>query len=191
MGKAHLGPSVNLLIARRFGPAPGDPTFFSTQTVTESVVVQASFSTKRNPDEFLATQSDRVREAGVCYYKVFSAASLALRLMNLTFLLPKCTHVVWGMATMVVSSFRDHLRDHLAELVSDSPEATDQITRTGLDTVDFIARVMASYFALRKHTWLQFTLFSGDVQASLMMCLLTTEHAYLRKRTSWSLRDSR
>ncbi|KAJ1165464.1 hypothetical protein NDU88_005892 [Pleurodeles waltl] len=72
--------AVNRAVARRYRVAPGDPVFLSKHPTPESLVVQASCSSRSSPGSFPGTPADRAsKKMDHSAKKAFSSCSMALK----------------------------------------------------------------------------------------------------------------
>ncbi|KAJ1152752.1 hypothetical protein NDU88_005527 [Pleurodeles waltl] len=158
-------PAVHRAVARRYRTAPTDPGFLSRHPTPESLVVQASCSSKSAPGSFPTVPGDRdSKKLEAQSKKIFSSCSLALKATNATCILGRYIHALMD---DISSSFTE-LPQGLLDLVSDAQAAATQIIQTGLDTTDSVARAMGTTVVERRQAWLRNSGFSADVQSTLL-----------------------
>ncbi|KAJ1217530.1 hypothetical protein NDU88_005124 [Pleurodeles waltl] len=86
--KPVFSSAVNRFVARRYRAAPTDPGFLSRHPTPESLVVQASCSTRSAPGSFPSVPADRdSKKMDMQSKKVFSSCSMALKSINATCIL--------------------------------------------------------------------------------------------------------
>ena len=84
--KPTSSPAVSRAIARRYKPAPDDPSFLSAHLTPESLVIQASCSSRLGQGFFLTAQAGREsKKQGQTAKKIFSSGSMALKSVNLSY----------------------------------------------------------------------------------------------------------
>ncbi|KAJ1168845.1 hypothetical protein NDU88_000758 [Pleurodeles waltl] len=158
-------PAVHRAAARRYRAAPTDPGFLSRHPTPESLVVQASCSSKSAPGSFPTVPGDRdSKKLEAQSKKIFSSCSLALKATNATCILGRYIHALMD---DISSSFTE-LPQGLLDLVSNAQAAATQIIQTGLDTTDSVARAMGTTVVARRQAWLRNSGFSADVQSTLL-----------------------
>ncbi|KAJ1086659.1 hypothetical protein NDU88_006775 [Pleurodeles waltl] len=163
--KPASSPAVHRAVARRYRTAPTDPGFLSRHPTPESLVVQASCSSKSAPGSFPTVPGDRdSKKLEAQSKKIFSSCSLALKATNATCILGRYIHALMD---DISSSFTE-LPQGLLDLVSDAQAAATQIIQTGLDTTDSVARTMGTTVVERRQAWLRNSGFSADVQSTLL-----------------------
>ncbi|KAJ1085596.1 hypothetical protein NDU88_005726 [Pleurodeles waltl] len=157
--------AVHRAVARRYRTAPSDPGFLSRHPTPESLVVQASCSSKSAPGSFPALPGDRdYKKLDAQSKKIFSSCSLALKATNATCILGRYIHALMD---DISSSFTE-LPQGLLDVVSDAQAAATQIIQSGLDTTDSVARAMGTAVVARRQAWLRNSGFSADVQSTLL-----------------------
>ncbi|KAJ1131499.1 hypothetical protein NDU88_009835 [Pleurodeles waltl] len=158
-------PAVHRAVARRYRAAPTDPGFLSRHPTPESLVVQASCSSKSAPGSFPTVPGDRdSKKLDAQSKKIFSSCSLALKATNATCILGRYIHALMD---DISSSFTE-LPQGLLDVVSDAQAAATQIIQSGLDTTDSVARAMGTTVVARRQAWLRNSGFSADVQSTLL-----------------------
>ncbi|KAJ1116790.1 hypothetical protein NDU88_004996 [Pleurodeles waltl] len=158
-------PAVHRAVARRYRAAPTDPSFLSRHPTPESLVVQASCSSKSAPGSFPTVPGDRdSKKLEAQSKKIFSSCSLALKATNATCILGRYIHALMD---DISSSFTE-LPQGLLDLASNAQAAATQIIQTGLDTTDSVARAMGTTVVARRQAWLRNSGFSADVQSTLL-----------------------
>ncbi|KAJ1217777.1 hypothetical protein NDU88_005369 [Pleurodeles waltl] len=163
--KPASSPAVHRAVARRYRTAPTDSGFLSRHPTPESLVVQASCSSKSAPGSFPTVPGDRdSKKLEAQSKKIFSSCSLALKATNATCILGRYIHALMD---DISSSFTE-LPQGLLDLVSDAQAAATQIIQTGLDTTDSVARAMGTTVVERRQAWLRNSGFSTDVQSTLL-----------------------
>ncbi|KAJ1180645.1 hypothetical protein NDU88_005865 [Pleurodeles waltl] len=156
---------VHRAVARRYRAAPSDPGFLSRHPTPESLVVQASCSSKSAPGSFPTVPGDRdSKKLDAQSKKIFSSCSLALKATNATCILGRYIHALMD---DISSSFME-LPQGLLDVVSDAQAAATQIIQSGLDTTDSVARAMGTAVVARRQAWLRNSGFSADVQSTLL-----------------------
>ncbi|KAJ1092778.1 hypothetical protein NDU88_005888 [Pleurodeles waltl] len=157
--------AVHRVVARRYRAAPSDPGFLSRHPTPESLVVQASCSSKSAPGSFPTVHGDRdSKKLDAQSKKIFSSCSLALKATNATCILGRYIHALMD---DISSSFTE-LPQGLLDVVSDAQAAATQIIQSGLDTTDSVARAMGTAVVARRQAWLRNSGFSADVQSTLL-----------------------
>ncbi|KAJ1081047.1 hypothetical protein NDU88_001231 [Pleurodeles waltl] len=155
---------VNRAVARRYRTAPGDPVFLSRQPSPESLVVQASCSSRSSPGSFPGTPADREsKKMDHTAKKTFSSCSMALKSSNATCILGRYIH-----ALMEEAKGHPNLSQEMLQLLADAQAAATQVIQSGLDTSDSVARAMGTTIVSRRQSWLRSSGFSSDVQATLL-----------------------
>ncbi|KAJ1095605.1 hypothetical protein NDU88_000764 [Pleurodeles waltl] len=158
-------PAVHRAVARRYRAAPTDPGFLSRHPTPESLVVQASCSSKSAPGSFPTVPGDRdSKKLDAQSKKIFSSCSLAFKATNATCILGRYVH---ALMEDISSSFTE-LPQGLLDVVSDAQAAATQIIQAGLDTTDSVARAMGTTVVARRQAWLRNSGFSADVQSTLL-----------------------
>ncbi|KAJ1112338.1 hypothetical protein NDU88_000606 [Pleurodeles waltl] len=157
--------AVHRAVARRYRTAPSDPGFLSRHPTPESLVVQASCSSKSAPGSFPTVPGDRdSKKLDAQSKKIFSSCSLALKATNATCILGRYVHALMD---DISSSFTE-LPQGLLDFFSDAQAAATQIIQSGLDTTDSVARAMGTAVVARRQAWLRNSGFSADVQSTLL-----------------------
>ncbi|KAJ1125992.1 hypothetical protein NDU88_004405 [Pleurodeles waltl] len=144
--------------------AHGDPVFLSRQPTPESLVVQASCSSRSSPGSFSGTPVDREsKKLDHTAKKTFSSCSMALKSSNATCILGRYIH-----ALMEEAKGHPNLSQEMLQLLADAQAAATQVIQSGLDTLDSVARAMGTTIVSRRQSWLRSSGFSSDVQATLL-----------------------
>lgn len=88
--------------------------------------------------------------------------------MNASCLLGCYTHTLWDSLTQAVPVVPEEARTILSQAIQDGRDVAKFTIHCGLNTTDSTGRAISTSVALRRHAWMWFTVFFGDVQASLM-----------------------
>ncbi|KAJ1209616.1 hypothetical protein NDU88_004990 [Pleurodeles waltl] len=183
--KPVSAPAVNRAVARRHRGAPEDPGFLSPHPTPESLVVQASCSTKSAPSSFPVAPSDRKsKRMEQSSKKIFSSCSMALKAVNATCVLGRYVHALMDSAKAMVGDLPQEAQKPFGTLFSDAQAAAQQIIQSSLDTTDSIARAMRTSVATRRHAWLRSSGFSSDVQTTILDLLFDGEWLFREKADS-------
>ncbi|KAJ1210644.1 hypothetical protein NDU88_006006 [Pleurodeles waltl] len=163
--KPFSSSAVSRSVARRYRSVPGDPEFLSKHPSPESLVVQASCSSRSAPGSFPGVPSDREsKHMEQSAKKVFSSCSMALISADATCFLGRYIHAIMDAAN---AAWLDMPQD-LQGLLLNAQSAATQVIQSGLDTTDSVARAMGTSNATRRQAWLRTSGFSSDVQAMLL-----------------------
>ncbi|KAJ1200271.1 hypothetical protein NDU88_004096 [Pleurodeles waltl] len=138
--------AVNRSVARRYCVAPGDPAFLSKHLTPESLVVQASCSSRSAPGSFPGVPADREsKRMDQSAKKAFTSCSMALKSTNATCILGRYIY-----ALMDEAKGHPGLSQEVHNLLSDAQVAATQVIRSGLDTSGSVARAIGTSIATRR-----------------------------------------
>ncbi|XP_069089255.1 volume-regulated anion channel subunit LRRC8C-like [Pleurodeles waltl] len=116
--------AVNRTVARRYRVAPGDPAFLSKHPTSESLVVQASCSSRTAPGSFPGVPADREStRMDQSAKKALSSCSMALKSTNATSILGKYIY-----ALMDEAKGHPGLSQEMQNLLLDAQAAATQAT---------------------------------------------------------------
>ena len=103
-----------------YKPALADPLFLSHPS-PESLVVQASCSSKLVPGSYPSTPPDREsKKMEQTSKKIFSSCSMALKSINASCLMGRYVHALLESAQSVMPHLPDSVRSDFRELLTDS-----------------------------------------------------------------------
>ncbi|KAJ1202338.1 hypothetical protein NDU88_006138 [Pleurodeles waltl] len=157
--------AVHRAVARRYRAAPSDPGFLSRHPTPESLVVQASCSSRSAPGSFPTVPGDRdSKKMDSQSKKIFSSCSMALKSTDASCILGR---YIYALMDEITSSHME-LPQGLLNIVSDAQAAATQVIQSGLDTTDSVARAMGTAVVARRQAWLRNSGFSADVQSTLL-----------------------
>ncbi|KAJ1149390.1 hypothetical protein NDU88_002200, partial [Pleurodeles waltl] len=157
-------PVTSAAVNRRYRVAPGDPDFLTKPPTPESLVVQASCSSRSAPGSFPGAPADREsKKMDQAVKNTFSSCSMALKSTNVTCILGHYMH-----ALMDEAKGHPGLSQEVFNLLSDAEAAATQVIQSGLDASDSVARAMGTSIVLRRQAWLRSSGFSTDVQTTLL-----------------------
>ena len=149
--KPTSAPAVSQAIARRYKPAPDDPTYLTAHLTPESLVFQASCSSRLGQGSFPTTPSDREsKKQEQTAKKIFSSGSMALKSINASCLMGRYIHALLESVQSLMPHLSDAVKSDFRELIIDGQNAAQQVIQAGLDTADSVARSMGTSVSMRR-----------------------------------------
>ena len=131
----------------------GDPSFLTAHPTPESLVIQASCSSKGL--SFPTTPADREsKKQDQLAKKVFSSGSMALKSVNAICLMGWYVHAIMELAKIMLH-VPEEVKWDLRDIFLAGQCAMQQIIQAGLDPADSVARSMGTTVVMRRQAWLR------------------------------------